>query len=62
MSVRKRNRALRPSKDVSVSPDVKKWHIQQIRLGIAEARAGKVVPHREVKAGASRWRRQSGAM
>jgi predicted transcriptional regulator len=33
------------------------WHLEQIRVGIAEADAGKVIDHRKVKAMAARWRR-----
>jgi predicted transcriptional regulator len=37
--------------------DTQEWHLEQIRTGIAEADAGKVIDHRRVKAMASRWRR-----
>ncbi|MFZ1011282.1 MAG: ribbon-helix-helix protein, CopG family [Candidatus Sulfotelmatobacter sp.] len=37
--------------------DIQRWHLEQIRAGIAEADAGKVIDHRKVKAMASRWRR-----
>ncbi len=38
--------------------DTQKWHLEQIRAGIAEADAGQVIDHRRVKAMASRWRRR----
>lgn len=38
--------------------DTQKWHLEQIRAGIAEADAGKVIDHRKVKAMAARWRRR----
>ncbi len=37
---------------------VQQWHLEQIRAGIAEADAGKVVDHRKIRATASRWRRR----
>jgi predicted transcriptional regulator len=36
--------------------DTQQWQLEQIRTGIAEADAGKVMDHRKVKAMASRWR------
>jgi predicted transcriptional regulator len=38
--------------------DTQQWQIEQIRAGIAEADAGKVLDHRKVKAMAARWRRR----
>jgi RHH-type rel operon transcriptional repressor/antitoxin RelB len=38
--------------------DTQHWHLEQIRGGIAEADAGKVIDHRKVKAMAARWRRR----
>ena len=38
--------------------DLQQWHLEQIRAGIAEADAGKVIDHRKMKAMASRWRRR----
>jgi predicted transcriptional regulator len=38
--------------------DTQKWHLQQIRAGIAEADAGRVIDHSKVKAMASRWQRR----
>ncbi len=33
------------------------WQLQQIESGIAEADAGKVIPHEKVKTMVARWRR-----
>jgi len=38
--------------------ELNEWQFQQIEAGIAEADAGKLVPHRKVKAMATRWRRR----
>jgi predicted transcriptional regulator len=38
--------------------DTQQWQLEQIRAGIAEADAGKVMDHRKVKAMAARWRRR----
>jgi predicted transcriptional regulator len=38
--------------------DVHQWQFEQIRAGIVEADAGKVVDHRKMKAMASGWRRR----
>jgi predicted transcriptional regulator len=38
--------------------DTQQWQLEQIRAGIAEADAGRVVDHRRVRAMASRWRRE----
>jgi predicted transcriptional regulator len=37
--------------------DTQQWHLEQIRAGIADADAGRVVDHRKLKAMASKWRR-----
>ena len=34
------------------------WHLDQIRAGLADADAGRVVEHRKVRAMASKWRRK----
>jgi predicted transcriptional regulator len=36
--------------------DTQQWQLEQIRAGIAEADAGKVIDHRRVKSIASGWR------
>lgn len=38
--------------------DTQEWQLEQIRAGLAEADAGRVIDHRKVKAMASRWRRK----
>jgi predicted transcriptional regulator len=38
--------------------DTQQWHLEQIRAGIADAEAGRVIDHAKVKAMASRWRRR----
>jgi predicted transcriptional regulator len=38
--------------------DTQRWHLDQIRAGIAEANAGRVIDHTKVKSMASRWRRR----
>jgi predicted transcriptional regulator len=38
--------------------ETQQWQLEQIRVGIAEADAGKVIDHRKVKAMAARWRRR----
>ena len=38
--------------------DVQQWQLEQIKAGITEADAGKVVEHGKVKAMAAKWRRR----
>jgi predicted transcriptional regulator len=38
--------------------DTQRWQLDQIRAGIAEANAGRVIDHSKVKSMASRWRRR----
>lgn len=38
--------------------DTQQWHLEQIRAGLAEADAGKIIDHRKVKAMVGRWRRR----
>jgi predicted transcriptional regulator len=38
--------------------DTQEWQLAQIRAGMAEADAGKVIDHRKIKAMAARWRRR----
>jgi predicted transcriptional regulator len=38
--------------------EAQEWHLEQIRAGIAEADAGRVVDHRKVKAMTAKWRRR----
>jgi len=53
-----RDRTYVLSEAVDAYLDVQQWHLEQIRAGIAEADAGKLVSHRRVKAMAARWRRR----
>lgn len=38
--------------------ETQQWHLEQIRAGLVEADAGKVIDQRKVKAMAARWRRR----
>jgi len=38
--------------------DTQRWQLEEIRAGIAEADAGKLIDHSKVKDMASRWRRR----
>jgi predicted transcriptional regulator len=38
--------------------DTQTWQLQQIRAGVADADAGRVIDHRKVKAMATRWKRR----
>lgn len=38
--------------------DTQQWQLDQIRAGIAEANAGRVIDHSKVKSMAARWRRR----
>jgi predicted transcriptional regulator len=38
--------------------DTQRWQLDQIRAGIAEANAGRLIEHSKVKSMASRWRRR----
>jgi predicted transcriptional regulator len=53
-----RDRTYLLSEAVQAYLDTQQWQLEQIRAGIAEADAGKVVDHRRVKAMAARWRRR----
>jgi predicted transcriptional regulator len=53
-----RDRTYLLSEAVDAYLELQRWQIEWIQAGIAEADAGKVVPHRKVKAMASRWRRR----
>jgi len=55
---RDRDRTYLLAEAVQAYLDTQEWQLQQIRAGIAEADAGRVVDHRKVKAMASRWRRK----
>ena len=51
-----RDRTFVLSEAVRFYLELQAWQIQQIKAGIAEADAGKVMDHRTVKAMARRWR------
>jgi predicted transcriptional regulator len=38
--------------------DLQKWQLGEIRAGLADADAGRVVDHRKIRARASKWRRR----
>lgn len=38
--------------------ETQEWHLKEIRAGLAEADAGRVVDHAKVKATATKWRRR----
>lgn len=38
--------------------DIQQWQLEEIRAGIAEADAGRLIGHSKVKAMAARWRRR----
>ena len=51
-----RNRTYLLGEAVQAYLETQQWQLEQIRAGIAEADAGKVIDHRKVKAMAARWR------
>jgi predicted transcriptional regulator len=53
-----RDRTYLLSEAVQTYLDSQQWHLEQIREGIADADAGRVMDHRKVKAMAARWRRR----
>jgi len=38
--------------------DIQQWQLEQIKAGMAEADAGKLIPHTKVKAMTAKWRRR----
>jgi predicted transcriptional regulator len=38
--------------------DTQQWQLEEIRAGIADADAGRVIDHRKVRAMAARWKRR----
>jgi len=52
-----RDRTYLLSEAVQAYLETQQWHLEQIEAGIADADAGRVVPHSKVKAMASNWRR-----
>jgi len=55
---RDRDRTYLLDEAVQAYLDTQQWHLEQIRTGIADADAGRVIDHRKVKAMAARWRRK----
>lgn len=53
-----RDRSYLLSEAVDAYLAVQQWHIEQIKSGIREADAGKVVEHAKVKKIASHWHRK----
>jgi predicted transcriptional regulator len=53
-----RDRTYLLSEAVQAYLDTQQWHLEQIRAGIADADAGRVIDHRKVRAMAARWRRR----
>lgn len=38
--------------------DLQRWQLDEIRAGIADADAGRVVDHKKIRVTAAKWRRQ----
>ena len=55
---RDRDRTYLLGEAVQAYLDTQKWQLEQIRDGIADADAGRVIDHGKVKAMAARWRRK----
>jgi predicted transcriptional regulator len=55
---RDRDRTYLLGEAVQAYLDTQKWQLEQIRSGIADADAGRVIDHGKVKAMAARWRRK----
>jgi len=53
-----RDRTYLLSEAVDAYLELQQWQLEQIQAGLALADAGKLIPHRKVKAMASRWRRR----
>ena len=53
-----RDRPYLLSEAVQAYLETQQWHLAQIEAGVAEADAGQVMGHRNVKAMASKWRRR----
>lgn len=52
-----RDRTYLLNEAVTTYLDVQQWQLEQIKAGIAEADAGKLMPHAKVKSLAAKWRR-----
>jgi len=53
-----RDRTYLLNEAVAAYLEVQRWQLEQIKAGIAEADAGKLVGHTKVRAMAARWRRR----
>jgi predicted transcriptional regulator len=53
-----RDRTYLLSQAVQAYLDTQQWQLDEIRAGIAEADAGRVIAHSKVKAMTARWRRK----
>lgn len=53
-----RDRTYLLAEAVSAYLDAQEWHLEQIRAGLADADAGRVIEHSKVKAMALKWRRR----
>lgn len=53
-----RDRTYLLSEAVQAYLETQQWHLDQIRAGIADGDAGRVVQHSKVKAVAAKWRRR----
>jgi len=51
-----RDRSYLLNEAVEAYLDVQRWHIEQIKAGIRQADAGKLIEHREVKKMVAKWR------
>jgi predicted transcriptional regulator len=53
-----RDRTYLLSEAVQAYLETQQWHLEQIRAGIADADAGRVIDHSKVKIASSKWRRR----
>jgi predicted transcriptional regulator len=53
-----RDRTYLLSEAVQSYLDLQKWQLDEIRAGLADADAGRVVDHQKIKAIAAKWRRR----
>ena len=53
-----RDRSYLLNEAVAAYLDVQQWQLEQIKAGITEAKAGKVIDHAKVKTMSARWRRR----
>jgi predicted transcriptional regulator len=53
-----RDRTYLLNEAVSAYLDVQRWHVEQIKAGLREADAGRLLDQREVRKRVRRWRRR----